>query len=57
MALPPGVTLLPVVDLNVTFPFALMWRKDNISPLLAKLVNNVKLLVEQKGRDTEILGE
>jgi len=34
-----------------------MWRKDNISPLLAKLVNNVKLLVEQKGRDTEILGE
>jgi hypothetical protein len=43
--------------LNVTFPFALMWKKENISPLLAKLVNNVKLLVEQKGRDTEILGE
>ena len=54
---PPGVTLSPVVDLNVTFPFALMWKKENNSPLLAKLVNNVKLLVEQKGRDTEILGE
>ena len=54
---PPGVTLSPVVDLNVTFPFALMWKKENNSPLLAKLVNNVKLLVEQKGRDTKILGE
>ena len=54
---PAGVTLLPVVDLNVTFPFALMWKKDNNSPLLAKLVDNVRLLVKQKGRDTEILGE
>jgi DNA-binding transcriptional LysR family regulator len=54
---PPGVTLLPVVDLKITFPFALMWKKDNNSPLLAKLVNSVKLLVEQKGRDTEILGD
>jgi hypothetical protein len=34
-----------------------MWKKDNNSPLLAKLVNSVKLLVEQKGRDTEILGD
>jgi DNA-binding transcriptional LysR family regulator len=37
--------------------FALMWRKENNSALLAKLVNNVNLLVEQKGRDTEILDE
>jgi DNA-binding transcriptional LysR family regulator len=54
---PPGVRLLPVADLNVTFPFALMWKKDNNSPLLAKLVDNVKVLVDQKGRDSEILGE
>jgi len=54
---PPGVTILPVVDLNVTFPFALMWKENNNSPLLAKLVDNVKCLVDQKGRDNEILGE
>ena len=57
MAMPPGVTILPVVDLNVTFPFALMWKENNNSPLLAKLVDNVKFLVNQKGRDNEILGE
>ena len=54
---PPDVVLLPVPEMNVKFPFALMWKKENNSPPLAKLVNNVKLLVEQKGRDTEILGE
>jgi DNA-binding transcriptional LysR family regulator len=53
---PPGVTLFPVVDLNVTFPFSLMWKKDNNSPLLAKLVANVKTLVEQRGRNREFLG-
>jgi len=54
---PPGVTLLPVTDLNVTFPFSLMWKKDNNSPLLVKLVDDVKLLLKQKGRNDEILGE
>jgi DNA-binding transcriptional LysR family regulator len=53
---PPGVTLLPVADLNVTFPFALMWKKDNNSPFLAKLVHGVKLLLEQRGRDSNFLG-
>jgi DNA-binding transcriptional LysR family regulator len=53
---PPGVSLFSVVDLNVTFPFALMWKKDNNSPLLAKLVADVKTLVERRGRNTEILG-
>ncbi len=53
---PPGVTLLPVSDLNVTFPFALMWKKDNNSPLLAKLVADVKTLVERRGRNSELLG-
>lgn len=54
---PPGVTLLPVVDLHVTFPFELLWNKDNNSPLLAKLVDNVRSLVKQRGRNNEILGE
>jgi DNA-binding transcriptional LysR family regulator len=53
---PANVTLLPVTDLNVTFPFALMWKKDNNSPLLAKLVADAKSLVERRGRNSEVLG-
>ena len=34
---PEGVVLLPVIDLDVPLPFALVWRKDNVPPLLAKL--------------------
>jgi hypothetical protein len=47
---PPGVALLPVTDLNVEFPFSLMWRKDNSSPLLAKFAADVKSMVQQRGR-------
>jgi len=46
---------LSVTDLNVTLPFALIWRKDNNSPLLAKFTADVKSLVERKGRKEEIL--
>ncbi|HEV2731693.1 MAG TPA: LysR family transcriptional regulator [Terriglobales bacterium] len=42
--LPPGVELMPVTDLNVQLPFALVWREDNRSPLLAKFVADVKVL-------------
>jgi DNA-binding transcriptional LysR family regulator len=42
---PESVVLLPVVDLNLSLPFALVWRKDNASPLLAKFVADVKLLI------------
>ena len=52
---PPGVVLLPVTDLNLTFPFALMWKKDNHSPLLAKFVADVKSMVERRGAN-EVLG-
>jgi DNA-binding transcriptional LysR family regulator len=45
---PPNVVLLPVVDLNITFPFALMWRKDNRSPSLAKFTTYVRSMVEAK---------
>jgi len=47
---PPGVELLSVTDLNVTLPFALIWRKDNNSPLLAKFTADVKSMVERRGR-------
>jgi DNA-binding transcriptional LysR family regulator len=43
---PEGVVLLPVADLNLPLPFALIWRKDNQSPLLAKFVTNVRSLPE-----------
>lgn len=43
---PEGVVLLPVTDLNLSLPFSLVWRKDNISPLLAKFVAGVRQLSE-----------
>ena len=39
---PRGVVLLPVVDMNVRLPFELIWKKDNTSPVLAKLVDQVQ---------------
>jgi DNA-binding transcriptional LysR family regulator len=43
---PGGVIMLPVTDLNFPLPFALVWRKDNVSPLLAKFVAEMRLLPE-----------
>jgi len=34
----PTVTILPVVDLKVALRLALVWRKDNTSPLLASFI-------------------
>jgi len=39
---PESVTLLPVSDLKMPLPFALIWRKDNASPLLEKFVSDVR---------------
>jgi DNA-binding transcriptional LysR family regulator len=39
---PESVVLLPVVDLKLPLPFALAWRKDNASPLLARFITNVR---------------
>jgi DNA-binding transcriptional LysR family regulator len=39
---PRGVALLPIVDLNVSVSFSLIWRKDNTSPLLQKFVAQVE---------------
>src|SRR6266478_4629137 len=43
---PEGVVVLPVMDLKLPLPLALVWRKDNSSPLLAKFVADVRLLPE-----------
>ena len=53
---PPGVVILPVLDLNLAFLFALMWRKDNNSPLLAEFAGDVKSMVQRRGRKAKILG-
>jgi len=39
---PDGVVMLPVADLNLSLPFSLVWRKDNVSPLLENFVEDVK---------------
>jgi len=49
---PAGVVLLPVSDLNLPLPFALIWRKDNASPVLAKFVGDVQLLSEVRALKT-----
>ena len=49
---PESVVLVPVVDMKLPLPFALVWRKDDASPLLAKLVADVRLMLqpEKRGR-------
>jgi DNA-binding transcriptional LysR family regulator len=43
---PGSVILLAVADLKLPLPFALVWRKDNASPLLAKFLADVRSLPE-----------
>jgi DNA-binding transcriptional LysR family regulator len=45
---PASVEVLPVVDLKLPLPLALIWRKDNASPLLARFVADVRQLPEVK---------
>jgi DNA-binding transcriptional LysR family regulator len=51
---PAAVAILPVVDLNLPVPLALVWRRDNASPLLARFIDEVERLPEvravNKGR-------
>ena len=35
-----------VVDLDLPIPFSLVWRKDNIAPLLAAFVGAVQSIPE-----------
>jgi len=48
---PESVVVLPVPDLNLPLPLALIWRKDNVSPLLGKFVTDVRQLPEVKAFD------
>lgn len=41
---PESVALVSVTDLKLPLPFALIWRKDNDSPLLARFVEDVRRL-------------
>jgi DNA-binding transcriptional LysR family regulator len=41
---PKSVVIMPVVDLDLPQPLALVWRKDNTSPLLASFVSEVQRL-------------
>ena len=43
---PESVVVLPVMDLKLPLPLALIWRKDNVSPLLAKFMADVQSLPE-----------
>lgn len=47
---PESVALLSVTDLKLPLPFALIWRKDNESPLLAKFVDDVRHLAGPGGK-------
>ena len=44
---PDGVAILNVADLKLSLPLALVWRKDNMSPLLSKFVTDVGSLVKR----------
>jgi len=46
---PPGVMLLPVADLDIQIPFALMWRKENRSSLLARFRTEVESTLKRRG--------
>jgi len=41
---PETIIVLPVADLNMPVTLALVWRRDNASPLLAKFVGDVRRL-------------
>ena len=41
---PETVVILPVVDLNMLLALALVWRRDNTSPLLANFISEVQRL-------------
>jgi LysR substrate binding domain len=41
---PKSVVVMPVADLNMPLPLALVWRRDNTSPLLASFIDEVQRL-------------
>jgi DNA-binding transcriptional LysR family regulator len=47
---PDSVVILSVVDLNMPLPLALVWRRDNTSPLLANFIDEVRRLSDVRVR-------
>ena len=45
---PDGVVILKVADLKLPLPLALVWRRDNLSPLLSRFVTDVGSLVKAR---------
>jgi len=45
---PDGVAILKVADLELSLPLALVWRRDNLSPLLSRFVTDVSSLVKAR---------
>jgi hypothetical protein len=45
---PNGVAILKIADLKLSLPLALVWRKDNLSALLAEFVTDVGSLVKRR---------
>jgi DNA-binding transcriptional LysR family regulator len=45
---PRGVKLLPIADLDIPVPIYLIWRKDNQSAVLQRLVAQVKASVSPR---------
>jgi DNA-binding transcriptional LysR family regulator len=45
---PDGVAILRVADLKLSLPLALVWRKDNLSPLLSRFVTDVGSVVKRR---------
>lgn len=43
---PPGVVLLPVIDLHMPIRFSLIYRRDNRSVLLGRFVSGVRSLLD-----------
>jgi len=50
---PESVVILPVVDLNMPLTLALVWRKDNTSPLLANFIAEVHRLPDVRSLHEE----
>lgn len=48
---PESVVLVDVSDLKLPLPFALIWRKDNHSPLLQRFVENVSAKVRASANE------
>ena len=48
---PESVVIVSVADLDMPLPLALVWRKDNSSPLLNRFVDDVRSLPDVQALD------